>query len=81
MDASSPLFDFGQLYQLIFGYLTLSLSDTTNFLTENFMEGYNQRIEKNEKKREPVSNKSFIVPTMISGLLLGGLMLLKQRKD
>jgi hypothetical protein len=45
------------------------------------MEGYNQRIEKNEKKREPVSNKSFIVPTMISGLLLGGLMLLKQRKD
>lgn len=77
MDASSPLFDFGQLYQLIFGYLTLSLSDTTNFLTENFMEEYNQRIEKNEKKRESVSSKSFIVPTMISGLLLGGLMLFK----
>jgi hypothetical protein len=45
------------------------------------MEGYNFRLLKNEKKAEPYSKKSLIVPTMISGLLLGGLMLFKQRNE
>ena len=46
VDSGSPCFDFGQLYQLLFGYLTLTLAETTNFITINFIEQYNDRVEK-----------------------------------
>jgi len=52
VDATSPCFDFGQLYQLLFGYLTVSLPETTNYITQAFMEEYDRRLMKREIKKE-----------------------------
>ena len=80
VDATSPSFDFGQLYQLLFGYLTVSLPETTDFITQNFIEVYNSRLQQRRDAAKPKRGK-LVLQTVLSTVVLGGIYLLRGQRD